>query len=340
MTSDSDIVVIGAGVLGLCAALELQRRGCTVTVIDPGGENASSVAAGMIAPAMESAIEGVDAGHAALLRRARDLWPDFADAFGVTLLAPGAEWRGPGINDIEHRMRALGFDARRDQDVLTTTQDLQVDPAQALQAMRERVRIVAGEVETMRREQGRWIVTCRGRDAAAKIVVLATGAASPPAGTPEAAARLIGAIQPIRGQIGRIGTRLVDHAVRGRGVYVAPGAAGAVVGATMDVGRRDLEPDAADGERLTSAASALLGRDLSDLPMEWKVGVRGASPDGLPIIGRAPDGEDLWLSLAPRRNGWLLGPLAGRIIADGVTGKPEDADVRRLAPGRFHPAVG
>ena len=48
----------------------------------------------------------------------------------------------------------------------------------------------------------------------------------------EAIARLIEAIQPIRGQIGRIGTRLVDHAVRGPGVYVAPGMEGAVVGAT------------------------------------------------------------------------------------------------------------
>ena len=96
VTSDNDIVVIGAGVLGLCAALELQRRGCTVTVIDPGGENASSVAAGMIAPAMEAAIEKLDADHAALLRRARNIWPEFAEAFGVTLLAPGAEWRGAG----------------------------------------------------------------------------------------------------------------------------------------------------------------------------------------------------------------------------------------------------
>ena len=130
MTSDNDIVVIGAGVFGLCAALELQRRGRSVMVIDPGGENASSVAAGMIAPAMEAALEDVDAGHAALLRRARDLWPDFADATGVTLLTPGAEWRGPGIDDIEHRMRRLGFDARRDQNVLTAIQDLQVDPGQ------------------------------------------------------------------------------------------------------------------------------------------------------------------------------------------------------------------
>nr|WP_315049615.1 FAD-dependent oxidoreductase [uncultured Brevundimonas sp.] len=335
MTSDNDIVVIGAGVLGLCAALELQRRGRTVTVIDPGGENASSVAAGMIAPAMEAAIEKLDADHAALLRRARNIWPEFAEAFGVTLLAPGAEWRGGGIDEVERRMQALGFDAQRDRDVLTAPQELQVDPIQAMSAMRERLRIVADEVETMRREDRRWAVGCRGHDAAAKVVVLATGAEPAPTGTPRATARLIEAIQPIRGQIGRIGTRLVDHAVRGPGVYVAPGMEGAVVGATMDAGRRDLDPDLVDGGRLITVASDLLCCDLSDQAVEWKVGVRGASPDGLPIVGRAPGAEDMWLSLAPRRNGWLLGPLAGRIIADGVSGTGLGGDARRLDPGRF-----
>ncbi|QYF88306.1 FAD-binding oxidoreductase [Brevundimonas sp. PAMC22021] len=328
-------MVIGAGVLGLCAALELQRRGRSVVVIDPGGDNASSVAAGMIAPAMEAAIEDVDAGHAALLRRARDLWPDFADAFGITLLARGAEWRGVGIHDLERRMRALGFDVRRDRDVLTATQELQVDPVQAMQAMRHRARTIAGQVSAMRREEGRWIVTHQGEETTAKVVVLATGAAPSPAGLPAVTARLFDAIQPIRGQIGRLDTPLVDHAVRGQGVYVAPGTTGAVVGATMDVGRRDLEPDPVLGERLMTAASGLLTRDLSNHPVEWKVGVRGASPDGLPIVGRAPGADDLWLSLAPRRNGWLLGPLAGQIIAQGVTGKPAGANARRLEPGRF-----
>ena len=50
--NSQDILVVGAGVLGLCTAAELARRGHAVTVVDPGGLNASAVAAGMIAPAM------------------------------------------------------------------------------------------------------------------------------------------------------------------------------------------------------------------------------------------------------------------------------------------------
>ena len=206
----------------------------------------------------------------------------------------------------------------------------QSDPAQALQAMRERVRIVSGEVETMRREDRRWAVGCRGHDAAAKVVVLATGAEPAPTGTPRATARLIEAIQPIRGQIGVAAGYLVDHVVRGPGAYVAPMGPGAVVGATMEPGRRDTAPDAAAGERLLQAAWRVLNRTPGTLEVEWRAGVRGASSDGLPLAGAAPGGPGLFMALAPRRNGWLLGPLAGSAVADWIEGRAPSPDA---APG-------
>ena len=52
----ADAVVIGGGVIGLSIALELATRGVRVTVLDrgtPGGE-ASSAAAGMLAPQLEA----------------------------------------------------------------------------------------------------------------------------------------------------------------------------------------------------------------------------------------------------------------------------------------------
>ena len=63
-----DVVIVGAGVLGLCTAFELHRRGRTVLVVDPGEVNASLVAAGMIAPAMESAIDDVSVDRARLFQ--------------------------------------------------------------------------------------------------------------------------------------------------------------------------------------------------------------------------------------------------------------------------------
>ncbi|MEC8532845.1 MAG: FAD-dependent oxidoreductase, partial [Pseudomonadota bacterium] len=133
--SSPAIVIVGAGVLGLSTAFSLTRRGHAVTVIDPGGANASSVAAGMVAPAMESVLDDVTPETAALFRAGRDLWPEFAKAAGVALARRPAEWRGGDVAGLAARFEALGFEARRTGDRLITDEDYQIDPGQALGAL-------------------------------------------------------------------------------------------------------------------------------------------------------------------------------------------------------------
>ena len=65
-----------------------------------------------------------------------------------------------------------------------------------------------------------------------------------------------------------------------------------------------------------------------------RVGVRGATADGLPLAGPAGS-AGLHLALAPRRNGWLMGPLVARIVADGIEGRAPIADAAALDPLRF-----
>ena len=67
----------GAGVFGLAIALTLARRGAQVVLADPApqGTNASAVAAGMLAPALEAALDPLAHGRFLLLEEARDLWP-------------------------------------------------------------------------------------------------------------------------------------------------------------------------------------------------------------------------------------------------------------------------
>ncbi|WP_404415182.1 NAD(P)/FAD-dependent oxidoreductase [Brevundimonas vesicularis] len=337
MTSSSPIVIVGAGVLGLCTAFELHRRGRAVLVVDPGEVNASLVAAGMIAPAMESAIDDVSPERAQLFRAGRDLWLQFATAAGIALARRPAEWRGGDVKGMEARLRALGFDAWREGDSVTTEEDYQVDPAQALAALRQALgkAVVAGTVTTIARTDGGWRLEVGDQWLDAEAVVLATGAGDAIAGLPDVARRLIEEIQPIRGQIGVAAAHLVDHVVRGPGAYVAPMASGAVIGATMEPGRRDTAPDAEASERLTQAAWAMLGRSPKPLAIEWGVGIRGATADGLPLAGAAPGEEGLFLALAPRRNGWLLGPLVGAVVADAIEGRTASPHARALDPGRF-----
>ena len=337
MTSSSPIVIVGAGVLGLCTAFELHRRGRAVLVVDPGEVNASLVAAGMIAPAMESAIDDVSVGRAGLFRAGRDLWPEFAGVAGIALARRPAEWRGGDVQAMEARLRALGFDARRDGASVTTYDDYQVEPTQALAALRRALgdAVVAGTVTTIARADGGWRLEIGDQWLDAEAVVLATGAGDAIIGLPETARRLIADIEPIRGQIGVAAVHLVDHVVRGPGAYVAPMASGAVIGATMEPGRRDTAPDARASERLTQAAWAALGRSPEPLAIEWRVGIRGATADGLPLAGAAPGEEGLFMALAPRRNGWLLGPLVGAVVADAIEGRTASPHARALDPGRF-----
>ena len=337
MTSSSPIVIVGAGVLGLCTAFELHRRGRAVLVVDPGGVNASLVAAGMIAPAMESAIDDVSVDRARLFRAGRDLWPKFASAASIALARRRAEWRGGDVGAMEARLGALGFDARRDGASVTTEEDYQVEPTQAVAALRQALgaAVIAGTVTTIARTDGGWRLKVGDRWLDADAVVLATGAGDAIIGLPETARRLIADIEPIRGQIGVAAGHLVDHVVRGPGAYLAPMASGAVIGATMEPGRRDTTPDAEASERLTQAGWAALGRSLEPLSIEWRVGIRGATADGLPLAGAAPGEEGLFMALAPRRNGWLLGPLVGAVVADAIEGRTASPHARALDPGRF-----
>ncbi|MFK0299836.1 NAD(P)/FAD-dependent oxidoreductase [Brevundimonas sp. NPDC090276] len=331
--NSQDILVVGAGVLGLCTAAELARRGHRVTVVDPGGLNASAVAAGMIAPAMESAVDDLNAEHAALLRRARDAWGEFAAATGVRLDHGLAEWRGGNVEVLAARLAALGFAHDHDCDAgrLTTNEDWKVEPEQALAALGQGVRMLQARATAAGRSGARWRVETTAGLVEADQVVLATGATEAMAGLPEEAARLLGLITPIRGQIGLVAERMVDHVMRGPGAYVAPMGRSCVIGATMEAGERSLAPDPERCAQMLDAAWAVLGQAPRPLQIDWRAGVRGATPDGLPMAGAV--GEGLYLAVGPRRNGWLLGPLVASVVADEVEGRPSKEPT--LAPRRF-----
>ena len=331
--NSQDILVVGAGVLGLCTAAELVRRGHAVTVVDPGGLNASGVAAGMIAPAMESAVDDLSPEHAALLRRARDAWPDFAAATSVRLDRDLAEWRGGNVEVLAGRLASLGFEHVYDRDAgrLITQEDWKVEPAQALAALTQDVRTLEGRATALSRSNGRWRVETTAGAVEADQVVLATGAGAAPDGLPETVARLLGLISPIRGQIGLVSERLVDHVVRGPGAYVAPMGTGSVIGATMEAGERSLTPDPERCAQMLDAAWRVLGQTPRALEIEWRAGVRGATPDGMPMAGSVEAG--LHLAVGPRRNGWLLGPLVASVVADEVEGRSSKEPT--LVPRRF-----
>lgn len=329
------MIVIGAGVLGLCSAAELAARGHAVTVVDPGGPNASVVAAGMIAPAMESLLDETTPERAALLRRARDLWPAFADTHGLIVRDEGAEWRGNDADAALDRLRALGFEAHTTQAGLRTSEDWRVDVGAGLAALARvpGVSIVRATVSRLSGDAKRWRVEAGdGRVWFTPSIVVATGVAAAIEGLPSAVAERISAIQPIKGQLSYFAAMSAPSVIRTEGAYAAPADGGVVIGATMQFGERETTLDLEVARAQAAHGLALLGQAACDGVV--RVGIRGATPDGLPLAGPT-QAAGLHLALAPRRNGWLLGPLVGRIVADGIEGAAPLPDAAALDPARF-----
>lgn len=330
-----DVLVVGAGVLGLCSASELASRDHDVAVLDPGGDNASSIAAGMIAPALEAAAEDATPDRASLLLHAARMWPDFAARFGIELITGRSEWRGEGVEEIAARLENLGFSTRRQGQRLLVHDDLRTDARVALDVMASvlpRPPII-GQARSMEFSSGVWTVFHDGGVVCARTVVLATGASPALPGVPASLATRIDSIAPIRGQIGSCDAFLPPGVIRGRGVYAASGSGGCLVGATMEQGRRDLAPDEASGRSLLEALSRLVDHPVDGSAIRWRVGIRGATADGLPLAG-ATGVKGLFVALAPRRNGWLMGPFVARAVADAIEGRAMQQEAAALDPQR------
>src|SRR5258707_10676878 len=107
MGRPSDIIVVGAGIVGCAVAYELARRGASVEIVDdrPVGMGATQASAGVLAPHIE-AREGTLLDLAV---RSLDLYDKFIDTVTLDAGSP-VPYRRSGTLDVatdESEMRAL-----------------------------------------------------------------------------------------------------------------------------------------------------------------------------------------------------------------------------------------
>jgi glycine oxidase len=160
--------------------------------------------------------------------------------------------------------------------------------------------------------------------------VIATGADLSLCGLAPELSRLT----PIKGHILRLpAAAYAGVVVRGPDGYAAPAEGGLTVGATMESGVGDTVVDPVQAARLLAAGQAMFPGLVGTDQVRAVVGVRAATPDGLPMIGAGLT-QRVLLAVGARRNGWLLAPLAGRIIAAMVADADPGMLAARLAPGR------
>ena len=87
------------------------------------------------------------------------------------------------------------------------------------------------------------------------------------------------------------------------------------------------------------ARAEAVARELIDLghPVEaepW-FGTRPCMPDMLPVIGRAPRHPGLWLHFGHGHQGFTLGPVTGRMLAEMMSGEPPIADASPYKAERY-----
>jgi len=364
---ESDAIVIGGGVVGCAVAYSLASCGLQVLLLERGGlaEEASGAAAGMLAPLAEAHgpgpfLELCLAGLALFPSLAREL--EEATGLDIGLSRCGLLRVALTDEDEESLRRRYrwqldtglpltwleGEEARAVEPALSpgvraavlSEAEGQVEPqllahalARAAQARGARVLLstpVLGIVRRGRRVYG--VRTPSGIVRGRQVVV----AAGPWTGRLLAGIGLHLPTPPRRGQMLAYRGRPVGRIVWGPEGYLAPKATGVTyAGATVEaVGfrRRTTQRGLRRLQRMARTLVPALGR--AEVAAAW-AGLRPGSPDGLPIIGPVPGWDGLSVASGHFRNGVLLAPITGRLLAQALTGQPTDLPLDPFSPARF-----
>jgi glycine oxidase len=365
----SDVIVIGSGVIGCAIASELSRRGAGVEVLDsrPIGMGATQASAGILAPYLE-AREGSPLLDIAV--RSLALYDDFvaraAEESGVAV-----PYRRTGTLDVafdDRELRELqetarvlaargvaaslvdGEGARREEPHVgeDVAGALLVD-AHGFVAASDLTRALAAgarqhgakfleqcHVRAIGRQDPDVVVETDKGSLRASAVVLAAGSWSGQVAIHGTQARV--PVRPVRGQLLSLawrGTPLRRVTWSGR-CYLVPWDNNTVlVGATAE--------EAGFDERATVAGVRDLLEGACDVtPHAWtagfreaRVGLRPATPDGLPVLGLSTAVDGLIYATGHFRNGILLAPLTAALVADALVEGRADAIPASLAPSRF-----
>lgn len=119
-----------------------------------------------------------------------------------------------------------------------------------------------------------------------------------------------------------------------RGYVLAPMAAGVRLTTGAEFAHIDAPPTPVQMGRAEVLARELfdLGPAVEDTP--W-LGARPCTADMLPVIGPAPQHRGLWFNFGHAHQGFTLGPVSGRLMADLIEGRPPAVDPAPYAPARF-----
>ncbi|MBI4668350.1 MAG: FAD-dependent oxidoreductase [Elusimicrobia bacterium] len=242
-------------------------------------------------------------------------------------------------------------------------QDIQVTSSRIIEAFRQSAAALGADFQESREvtsweTNGRRImaVTAGGKKYAALTFVLAAGPWS------EALAKPLGLrvpVYPVRGQllIFEMAQRFLSCPIITGGAARASGPISALEALRSGAAESYYLGPKPDGhlyagttleeagfdESCTEEALERIGNEVcrivpkaGELPVKgsW-AGLRPATKDNLPILGKAPELDNLYLATGHFRKGILLAPFTGKAIADLIVGRKPMLPLDDFSPARF-----
>ena len=342
-----DVVIAGAGIIGLSLAIELRRAGATVVVLDRGepGREASSAAAGMlVADDPET-----DPKLKPLTRMSASMYPAFVDelelrsGIKVELDTRGtiyvAEDGEPLPSDLLSAAELQNLEpGLADLPRVFLLPEQTVDPrllVQAALAAAKRMGIVVHHEASVERvsiapTRDLEVRTSAGPYSTATFVNCAGAWAGEIKGVAVPS-------RPVKGQM--LSVILPDHnlrhVVRSQEVYLVPRRSGRIlIGATVEEAGFDKTVQPEIIQRLHQAASNLLPSIGEAKIIDAWTGLRPGSPDGLPIMGPGSL-PGTYVATGHFRNGILLAPFTAAVMSELIQGRQTRVDLLPFSPTRF-----
>ena len=353
----SDVVLVGGGIIGCAIAFFLAKAGVRPLVLERNqvGAEASSGAAGLLtaqAHADEADLlfdlklrsRALYATLAVELRDRTDIdieyrtlghlvpalseeeqetvgrrvaWQASRGLPAVRLAAREARELEPGLTE---EVKGAGwFPEDHHVNNTSVTQAL----ASATMRLGGRVLVDSAVVELLRAGDRVTGVRTAQETIAAGTVVLCAGAWS---GEFEASAGLPLPIVPAKGQIvvARLEKPALRHVVYGEAGYAIPRATGEhILCSTVEYVGYDKRVTLEGLTGIMTGITAMVpSLQRAEMAASWGC-LRPAAPDGLPLLGRIPEREGLIVATGHFRNGILLAPITGKLIAELIVeGKP------------------
>ena len=371
MAENTDVVIVGGGAAGCSVAYYLSLTGVKATVVEREGigTQASGFSAGGLNPLEGTNIPG-PLGSLAIesFRMHRQLWSQLQDSTGINYEGRVIDlvkvaFQDSDLPELEESLRLYnaaqddGFSAHW----LERQELLDLEPrispaairglfargnsaldsykytlalAQAAEA--RGVHFISGTVRGLRTTGGKVTgVSLEGEEIGCRQVVLAAGPWSREA---EGWLNISLPVDPLKGEILRLEVpgEPISQDFSGGGGSLHPKPDGLVwCGTTEEWLGFDKSLSESARQSIMRGAITLMPQLADSLLSRQTACLRPVTPDWLPIIGRAPAWDNVYLTTGAGKKGILLSPAMGKATADLITEGQTSLSIETCDPQRF-----